>query len=165
MIFKSKSGARCRMLPNLIKHFPMLAVTVTAIRSSQDVFSTPKQWRHFNRFWACTENVIISLFLIPAQPLSVTLFRIIGLQHLQAWHDIAFFVQLLIKCCDIDIYIGMCLLKISTPSGAATRHISLIVFAPRFFRVLTASTAEPPVASIGSMTINSRSFTSFGSFT
>ena len=47
----------------------------------------------------------------------------------------------------------------------ATRHIKRMFLAPRFFRLFIASTAEPPVASIGSTTINSRSSTSEGSLT
>ena len=35
-----------------------------------------------------------------------------------------------------------------TPSGAAIKHINLMLFAPRFLSELIASTAEPPVATL-----------------
>src|SRR6266511_3923953 len=44
-----------------------------------------------------------------------------------------------------------------TPSGAATRHRNRIFCAPARDNALTAATAEPPVASIGSSRKNARS--------
>ena len=50
--------------------------------------------------------------------------------------------------------------KMSMPRGAATRTISLMFLHPRFFISSMAAQAEPPVASMGSTIIISRSATS-----
>ena len=60
------------------------------------------------------------------------------------------FVKVIIKCSHIDIDIWMRFMDSFTPSGAATRHTNLMLFALRFLRLSIARIAEPPVANIGS---------------
>ena len=54
--------------------------------------------------------------------------------------------------------------KVAMPSGAASRQTNLMLVAPAALSRLIAATAELPVASIGSTTMNSRSSRCSGSF-
>ena len=53
----------------------------------------------------------------------------------------------------------------STPSGAAIKHINLMSLTPLCFNESIAAIADPPVANIGSTTINKRSSGLLGIFT
>ena len=58
---------------------------------------------------------------------------------------------------------GCSLCTFETPSGAATRHISLIFVHPYSLSMVRASQELPPVASMGSVTITILSLMSAGS--
>ena len=66
--------------------------------------------------------------------------------------DICVFVQLTIHMTYVDLHVRMSLMQRSRPSGAAIINIHLIFFPPCSLIKSTAATAEPPVASMGSVT-------------
>ena len=82
----------------------------------------------------------------------------------EARTDVSVFVQLPVDRRDVDLNIGDFATSAFKPSGAASRQAKLMWDAPACLRRRTAAIAEWPVASIGSITITSRSWMSSGSF-
>lgn len=81
----------------------------------------------------------------------------------EARHDITVFVQLFIQRGQVNVHVRVGGLQALQPFRAPIMPINLMLFAPRFLICVMASMALPPVASIGSSTMTSRSAMSLGS--
>ncbi len=71
-------------------------------------------------------------------------------------------VEVIVQSSDKDVNIRVILLHTLDAFGCAMMHMSLICLTPSCLRKVIAAEAEPPVASIGSTTITSRSSMSAG---
>ena len=79
----------------------------------------------------------------------------------QTGDDVAVLVEMIVERCDIDVHIrSFCIT--ATPSGAPMMHMSLMCLQPTSFMNCTAADALPPVASMGSTMMTSRSEMSGG---
>lgn len=82
----------------------------------------------------------------------------------ETWNNIALIIELFVQTSKINIYIRMMLLNVVNSFLNSNQAYELNVLSSLLFTISMAATALPPVASIGSTTIQIASLTFLGYF-